>query len=93
MRVAYGINPQGGGMNPFDEELGETLTICHGAGVMQSVDKGVIWPLDCCGTLCARDGFKTGPRTPNGQDAFDRKLIVQSFCPVSRDSSRQEVRP
>lgn len=51
------------------------------------------YPLDVCGTLCARDGIKTGARTPNGQDAFDRKLIVQSFSPVRRDSSRQEVRP
>ena len=34
-----------------------------------------------CGTLAARDGFKTGPRTPNGQDAYDGKLIVASFDP------------
>lgn len=27
------------------------------------------------GTLCWRDGFKTGPSTPNGQDAYDGKLI------------------
>ena len=33
--VAYGINPQGGGMNPFDEELGETQSVCHQGGVMQ----------------------------------------------------------
>ena len=71
-------------MNPFDEELGETLTICHGAGVMQSVDKGVIWPLNCCGTLCARDGIKTVPRTPSGQDAWQKKLIVQATVNSSR---------
>ena len=29
-----------------------------------------------CGTLAARDGIKTGQRTPNGQDAYDGKLIV-----------------
>ena len=34
-----------------------------------------------CGTLAARDGIKTGPRTPNGQDAYDGKLIVASFDP------------
>lgn len=34
-----------------------------------------------CGTLAARDGFKTGPRPPNGQDAYDGKLIVASFDP------------
>ena len=33
--TAYGINPQGGGMNPFDEELGETQSVCHQGGVMQ----------------------------------------------------------
>lgn len=30
-----GINPQGGGMNPFDRELGETQSVCHQGGVMQ----------------------------------------------------------
>lgn len=28
------------------------------------------------GTLCYRDGFKTGASTPNGQDAYDGKLVV-----------------
>lgn len=32
---AYGINPQGGGMNPCDHELGETQSVCHQGGVMQ----------------------------------------------------------
>ena len=32
---AYGINPQGGGLNPCDEELGETQSVCHQGGVMQ----------------------------------------------------------
>ena len=36
----------------------------------------LLFPLDFAGTLCARDGIKTGPRTPNGEDAYDRKLIV-----------------
>lgn len=26
--------------------------------------------------LAYRDGYKTGPGTPNGQDAFDGKLLV-----------------
>ena len=30
------------------------------------------------GTLCARDGIKTGPGCPNGQDAWDGKLIVEA---------------
>ncbi|MBO6031805.1 MAG: hypothetical protein J6Q22_10155 [Prevotella sp.] len=43
------------------------------------IDKGkysLLFPLDFAGTLCARDGIKTGPSTPNGEDAYDRKLIV-----------------
>lgn len=40
--VAYGINPQGGGMNPFDEELGETQSVCHQGGVMQVNDNELL---------------------------------------------------
>lgn len=47
------------------------------------------FPLDHCGTLCWRDGYKTGRRVPNGQDATEKKLIVMSRCPVRRDSSRR----
>lgn len=36
----------------------------------------MLFPLDFAGTLCARDGIKTGPSTPNGEDAYDRKLVV-----------------
>ena len=36
----------------------------------------LMFPLDFAGTLCARDGIKTGPHSPNGEDAYDRKLIV-----------------
>ena len=36
----------------------------------------LLFPTDFAGTLCARDGIKTGPHTPNGEDAYDRKLIV-----------------
>lgn len=35
-----------------------------------------MFPTDFAGTLCARDGIKTGPSTPNGEDAYDRKLVV-----------------
>lgn len=30
MTTAYGINPQASLMHPFDKELSETLTVCHG---------------------------------------------------------------
>ena len=36
----------------------------------------LMFPLDFAGTLCARDGIKTGPHSPNGEDAYDRKLVV-----------------
>lgn len=36
----------------------------------------LLFPLDFSGTLCARDGIKTGPHSPNGEDAYDRKLVV-----------------
>ena len=36
----------------------------------------LLFPLDFSGTLCARDGIKTGPHTPNGEDAYDRKLVA-----------------
>lgn len=39
----------------------------------------LLFPLDFAGTLCARDGIKTGPSTPNGEDAYDRKLVVMKM--------------
>jgi len=36
-KVAYGINPQGGQMMPFDHETGETLALGHGGGVCEVV--------------------------------------------------------
>lgn len=39
---------------------------------------------EVCGTLAARDGIKTGPGCPNGQDAYDGKIVV-----VSRRAQRR----
>ena len=39
----------------------------------------LLFPLDFAGTLCARDGIKTDPSTPNGEDAYDRKLVVMKM--------------
>ena len=64
-------------MNPYDKELGETCAVCHMGGVLLT-DLRLSYPLDCCGTLCARDGIKTGRRTPSGMDAYQKKLIVQT---------------
>ena len=44
----------------------------------------LLFPQDYAGTLCARDGIKTGPHTPNGEDAYDRKLIVTKIRRKSR---------
>lgn len=44
----------------------------------------LLFPQDHAGTLCARDGIKTGPHTPNGEDAYDRKLIVTKIRRKSR---------
>lgn len=33
-RKSYGINPQASLMYPCSEELGQTLTVCHGAAVV-----------------------------------------------------------
>lgn len=49
--------------------------------ILQGINKKkyrLLFPLDFAGTLCARDGIKTGPKTPNGEDAYDRKLVVMS---------------
>lgn len=35
VKQSFGINPQAGGMNPLDHELGETQAVCHMGGVMQ----------------------------------------------------------
>ena len=87
MPIAYGVNPYASGFQletPPSPEC--ALTIRRTGGGEGSVwlrNDGktafdLIWPLDCCGTLCARDGIKTGRRTPNGQDAFDKKLVVHT---------------
>ena len=43
----------------------------------------LLFPTDFAGTLCARDGIKTGPGTPNGEDAYDRKLVVMRMKKVN----------
>ena len=44
--------------------------------MIRNLKYDLLFPLDFAGTLCARDGIKTGPSTPNGEDAYDRKLVV-----------------
>ena len=54
-----------------------------------SIDKtnyDLLFPLDFAGTLCARDGINTGPHSPNGEDAYDRKLVVMRRKNLSKRS-------
>lgn len=44
----------------------------------------VLFPIDFAGTLCARDGIKTDPCTPNGEDAYDGELGVMKMKRKSR---------
>ncbi len=55
----------------------------------KAIDKtnyDLLFPLDFAGTLCARDGIKTGPHSPNGEDAYDRKLVVMRRKNLSKRS-------
>ena len=89
--TSYGVNVYASGYQLETPPAREcALTIRRVAGgecsVLQSLDSRtgfdfssfrLSYPLDVCGTLCARDGIKTGRRTPSGQDAWQKKLIVQ----------------
>lgn len=64
---------------------GERYAICQTAPTLALFDLGgesravtLVIVQDAAGTLCARDGIKTGPGCPNGQDAWDGKLIVEA---------------
>lgn len=45
--VSFGINPQSSLMYPCSEELGQTLTVCHGAAVV--VFKNKVESMQCFG--------------------------------------------
>ena len=101
--TSYGVNVYASGYQleaPPARECALTIRrVAGGEGsVLQSLDGRtgfdftsfrLSYPLDCCGTLCARDGIKTGRRTPNGQDAFDKKLVVHTRS-ASRHSCREK---
>lgn len=61
-----------------EEDAAPTLYAERPPAILRMIKKknyDLMFPLDFAGTLCARDGIKTGSRTPNGEDAYDRKLI------------------
>ena len=64
---------------------GERYAVCQTNPTLSLFDLGgesravtLVIAEDIVGTLCARDGIKTGPGCPNGQDAWDGKLIVEA---------------
>lgn len=84
MKSAFGCNPYAGGFQIETPPLPECAITIRATGggegaVFLDAGSSLIYPRDCCGTLCARDGIKTGPRTPSGMDAYQKKLIVQKF--------------
>ena len=101
--TSFGVNIYASGFQletPPARECALTIRRAPGGegSVLQSLDGRtgfdlssfrLSYPLDCIGTLCARDGIKTGRRTPNGQDAFDKKLLVYTRS-VSRHSCREK---
>ena len=61
-----------------EDDAAPTLYAERPPAILHAIRKckyDLIFPLDFAGTLCARDGIKTGPSTPNGEDAYDRKLV------------------
>lgn len=61
------------------DDASPTLYAERPPAILPSIKKrkyDLMSPLDFAGTLCARDGIKTGPHSPNGEDAYDRKLVV-----------------
>lgn len=61
------------------EDASPTLYAERPPAILCSIRKkrySLMFPLDFAGTPCARDGIKTGPHSPNGEDAYDRKLVV-----------------
>ena len=70
------------------EDAAPTLYAERPPAILDSIRKenySLLFPLDFAGTLCARDGIKTGPSTPNGEDAYDRKLVVMRKRRFNRD--------
>lgn len=62
-----------------EDDASPTLYAERPPAILRSIRKkrySLLFPLDFAGTLCARDGIKTGPHSPNGEDAYDRKLVV-----------------
>lgn len=66
----------GGGERYAICQTSPTLNLFDLTGETRAVTLVIV--ADACGTLCARDGIKTGPGCPNGQDAWDGKLIVEA---------------
>lgn len=67
---------KGGGERYAICQTNPTLNLFDLTGESRAVTLVIV--ADAAGTLCARDGIKTGAGSPNGQDAWDGKLIVEA---------------
>ena len=81
-KVAYGINPQGGGMNPLDHELGETQAVCHMGGVMQVNENDLLKMRYIVRRLTPTEaerlmGLPDGYTIPAGLDPNDPALVAE----------------
>lgn len=84
-RTAYGINPQGGGMNPLDHELGETQAVCHMGGVMQVNENDLLKMRYIVRRLTPTEaerlmGLPDGYTIPVGLDPNDPALVAEFQC-------------
>lgn len=80
--TAYGINPQGGGMNPLDHELGETQAVCHMGGVMQVNENDLLKMRYIVRRLTPTEaerlmGLPDGYTIPVGLDPNDPTLVAE----------------
>ena len=80
--AAYGINPQGGGMNPLDHELGETQAVCHMGGVMQVNENDLLKMRYIVRRLTPTEaerlmGLPDGYTIPAGLDPNDPALVAE----------------
>ena len=80
--TAYGINPQGGGMNPLDHEPGETQAVCHMGGVMQVNENDLLKMRYIVRRLTPTEaerlmGLPDGYTIPVGLDPNDPALVAE----------------
>lgn len=89
VKVAYGINPQGGEMNPCDKELGQMLAGCHQNGVLQQQAIGFKAGQSANGGL--GDEREVAPTITNQPSALEP--TVASFVRIGAMTRRERPTP